>query len=169
MKKIIFLLILMVACPVLADEIIYIEIEPQIVEAPVKMPIQPLKTYEWDSELIDELASIYWAETGRDSRTASEKLAITQLIYNRSVYGYPFPSDLLGVCKQKNEFNHGHISDRNRRIAQENLDKVQSQADGFYQGIDPNLTMAIYMTREGGSGILTFQDANWVTVWRVEK
>ena len=171
MKKLIFLLALLMPFPVLADDvqIVYVEVEKQIVSEPVKMPVQPLHEYEWDQELIDEIASIYWAETGaNNSRTAQEKLAITQLIYNRSVYGKPFPDDLLGVCKQNGEFNHGRISDRNRRIARENLNKVKSQADGFYQGIDPNLTMAIYMTREGGSGILTFQDSSWVTVWRVE-
>lgn len=172
MRYVLILLALMlIAVPVMAEdvEIVYVEVEHQIIADPPTMPIQPLQTYEWDAELIDQLASIYWAETGANSpRTALEKLAITQLIWNRSVYGSPFPSDLLEVCKQKGEFNHGRISDRNRQAARDNLNKVRSQAEGFYQGIDPNLTLGIYMTREGGSGVLTFQDASWVTIYRVE-
>jgi len=164
--------LMLVAVPVLAEDvqIVMVEVEHQIIADPPKMPIQPLQTYEWQDELIDQLASIYWAETGANGpRTAREKLAITQLIWNRSEYGEPFPSDLLGVCKQKNEFNHGRISDRNRQAARDNLNKVRSQAEGFYQGIDPNMTLAIYMTREGGSGVLTFQDNNWITIFRVEE
>ena len=112
---------------------------------------------------------VYWAETGANGpRTAQEKLMITQLVWNRSQYGSPFPSDLTAVCKQRGEFNHGRVSDRNREAARANLDKVRSQAEGRYQGIDPNMTMAAYMTREGGSGILTFQDDQWVTIYRVE-
>lgn len=150
-------------------EIIVIEVEHQVLTIPPKMPIQPLQTYEWDDDLIDAVASIYWAETGANStRTAQEKLAITQLIWNRSQYGSPFPEDLLKVCKQRGEFNHGRISDRNRTAARDNLNRVRSQAEGYYQGIDSALMMAIYMTREPGSGVLTFQDSHWVTVYRVE-
>lgn len=170
-RLIIFLALMLLAVPAMAEEpqIIIVEVEKQVLADPPKMPVQPLQTYEWDDELIDALASIYWAETGANSpTTAQEKLAITQLIWNRSQYGSPFPSDLLAVCKQRNEFNRGRISDRNRQAARDNLNKVRSQAEGYFQGIDPNLTLAIYMTREGGSGVLTFQDCYWVTVYRVE-
>lgn len=172
MRKLLLLFaLLMAAVPVLAEEpeIVLIEVEKQVIADPPKMPIQPLQVYEWDDALIDAVASIYWAETGANSpTTAQEKLAITQLIWNRSVYGEPFPADLLAVCKQRGEFNRGRISDRNRQAARDNLNKVRSQAEGYFQGIDPNLTLAIYMTREGGSGVLTFQDPYWVTVYRVE-
>lgn len=172
MRYVLILLALMlIAVPAMAEDvqIVMVEVEHQIIADPPKMPVQPLQTYDWDDDVIDAVASIYWAETGANSpRTAMEKLAITQLIWNRSVYGSPFPSDLLSVCKQKGEFNRGRISDRNRQAARDNLNKVRSQAEGYYQGIDPNLTLAIYMTREGGSGVLTFQDFNWVTVYRVE-
>jgi len=150
-------------------QVFYIEPIEKMALVPAQRKIQPLREYEWDSELIDVLAQIYWAETGANGpRTAMEKLAITQLVWNRAHYGSPFPSDLLEVCKQKGEFNRGRISDRNRQTARDNLNKVRSQAEGFWQGIDVNLTDAIYMTREGGSGILTFQDDVWVTIYRVE-
>ena len=150
-------------------QVIYVEVEHQIIADPPRMPIQPAWRYDWPDDLIDELASIYWAETGANGpRTAQEKLYITQCIWNRAHYGNPFPGDLKEVCRQKGEWNHGRISDRNREAARANLDKVRSQAEGRYQGIDPNAEMAIYMTREGGSGVLTFQDDQWVTVIRVE-
>ena len=150
-------------------QIVYVEVEKQVIADPPKMKIEPAWKYDWPDELIDELASIYWAETGANGpRTAQEKLMITQLVWNRSQYGSPFPSDLTAVCKQRGEFNHGRVSDRNREAARANLDKVRSQAEGRYQGIDPNMTMAAYMTREGGSGILTFQDDQWVPIYRVE-
>ena len=176
MKRILILMAAMLICvPALADyddayEIVIIEpVERTVIHDPPTPKLSPVQEYEWDPEVIDAVASIYWAETGANGpRTSVEKLMITQLIWNRSQYGSPFPSDLVAVCKQKGEFNRGRISDRNRVIARENLNKVRSQADGFYQGIDPNMAMAIYMTREGGSGILTFQDDNWVTIYRVE-
>jgi len=166
---------LMLPVAVLADyddepvAIVYIEpVERQIIVTPERKVV-PAQTYEWSQDDIDALASVYWAETGaNNSRTAQEKLYITQLVWNRAQHGSPFPATIAEVCKQKGEFNRGRISDRNRRIAEDNLNKVRSQANGLYQGIDPNAELAIYMTREGGSGILTFQDVNWVTIYRVE-
>lgn len=166
------LMLTLTTLPAKADEpeIIYIEVEKQILLDPPTMKREPCQIYEWDDETIDAVASVYWAETGANGpTTAREKLAITQLIWNRTQYGSPFPSTIVEVCKQKNEFNRGRVSDRNRQIARDNLNIVRSQAEGHYQGIDPNLTMAIYMTREGGTGILTFQDPYWVTVYRVER
>jgi len=149
--------------------IVMIEMEKPATTPAPKMPIKPAWKYDWPDELIDELASIYWAETGANGPiTSQEKLLITQLIWNRSKYGSPFPSDLTEVCKQRNEFNHGKISDRNREQARANLDRVRSQAEGSWQGIPTAMLTPIYMTREGGSGILTFQDDMWVTCYRVE-
>ena len=173
MKKwLILMAALMLAPATLAEEDVQIVvIEPVNYVAPQATPrkIQPVQTYKWSDEDIDALASVYWAETGRGSRATTEKLYITQLIWNRSKHGSPFPDTISAVCKQRGEFNRGRISDRNRQIARENLNKVRSQADGFYQGIDPNAELAIYMTREGGSGVLTFQDSSWVTIYRVEE
>lgn len=149
-------------------QIIVIELADQSkhIYAPNKT-IVATHEYDWDDETIDAVASIYWAETGRGDRAYKEKLAITQLIWNRTQYGDPFPGTILEVCEQRNEFNHGHISDRNRELARLNLNKVRSQAEGYYQGIEM-WDSCIYMTREGGTGILTFQDDQWVTCYRVE-
>ena len=175
MRKVIILIALMLLpVPVLADyddepcDIIVIDLVDQNghIYAPNKQ-IVACHEYDWTDEEIDAVASIYWAETGRGEVAHREKLYITQLIWNRAHYGDPFPSDIVGVCKQRGEFNRGRVSDKNREIARLNLNKVRSQAEGYYQGIEM-WDSAIYMTREGGSGILTFQDDQWVTVWRVD-
>ena len=175
MRKVIILIaLMMLPVPVLADyddepcDIIVIDLVDQNghIYAPNKQ-IVACHEYEWDQETIDAVASIYWAETGKGERAYREKLAITQLIWNRSQYGPPFPDTILGVCKQRGEFNRGHVSDANRELARLNLNKVRSQAEGYYQGIEM-WDSAIFMTREGGSGVLTFQDDQWVTVWRVD-
>lgn len=160
---------LLLPVPVLAaqePEIILIGVvAPTPTEAP-KMPVQPMQTYVWDQKLIDTLASIYWAETGSNSPiTSQEKLMITQLIWNRSQHGSPFPEDLLEVCRQRNEFNRGKISDRNRETARSNLDKVRSQAEGYYQGIPVEMTKALYMGRT--NGVLTFYDDSWNCIYEV--
>lgn len=145
-----------------------VEEVPKKVYAP-KKEIEPMVEYEWTDDEIDALASVFWAETGKnDSVAYKEKLAITQLVWNRAHYGDPFPSEIEDVCKQRGEFNRGRVSDRNRELARLFLNKVRSQAEGHYQGIDM-WSSAIYMTREGGSGVLTFQDDAWVTVYRVER
>ena len=125
----------------------------------------PVQEYEWSDADIDALASVYWAETGANSeKVTREKLAITQLVWNRVTHGSPFPATVCEVCKQRSEFNRGKISDRNRAIARANLNKVRSQAEGIYQGLDQ--MDGLYMTRE--NGILTFQDLTWTTVYKVE-
>ena len=172
MKRLAFLIaLLLLPCPVMAaedPEIIVIDLVDQNghIYAPSKQ-IVACHQYEWTDEEIDAVAAIYWAETGRGEKANREKLYITQLIYNRTQYGDPFPADIVGVCKQKGEFNRGRVSDRNRELARLNLNKVKSQAEGFYQGIEM-WTSAIYMAREGGTGILTFLDDCWVPVFRVE-
>ena len=117
--------------------------------------------YSWDDEVVDALASIYWAECNTDA----EKLAVTQLIYNRSVYGAPFKSGILGAAMQGKEFNRGHISDRNRENAVVNLNKVLTQAEGSYAGISVPAS-ALYMRREGR--VLVMLNAEWEEVWRGE-
>jgi len=169
-KAILLMAAFLLPVPVLAaqePEIILIGVvAPAPTEAP-KMPIQPLQEFDWDAKLIDAVASIYWAETGANGPiTSQEKLMITQLIWNRSQHGSPFPEDLLEVCRQRNEFNKGKISDRNRETARSNLDKVRSQAEGYYQGIPVEMTKALYMGRVNGT--LTFYDADWQKVFEVK-
>ena len=137
------------------------------VYAPSKQ-IVAMREYDWDDKTIDAVASIYWAETGRGATAAKEKLYITQLIWNRSRYGYPFPDNVYDVCMQRGEFNRGKVSDRNRELARINLNKVRSQSEGYYQGLDM-WSSAIYMFREGGTGILTFLDDQLVPIYRIEK
>lgn len=176
MKKthlIVLALMMLTSFTAKAEEVEIIYIEPvghQVIVDPPTRQLEPAQSYDWDQETIDAVASIYWAETGANGPvTSREKLYITQLIWNRTQYGNPFPSTIVEVCKQRGEFNMGRISDRNRQVARDNLNIVRSQAEGHYQGIDPNMEMAIYMTREGGTGTLTFQDEHWVTIYRVER
>ena len=161
----VLLLVTMGSATTLADDVQIYVIEPVDYQPPAPMAVMPVQEYEWSDADIDALASVYWAETGANSdKTTREKLAITQLIWNRATHGSPFPTTVCEVCKQRGEFNRGKISDRNRVIARTNLNKVRSQAEGFYQGLDQ--MDGLYMTRE--NGILTFQDSTWTTVYKVE-
>ena len=161
----VLLLVTMGSATTLADDVQIYVIEPVDYQPPAPMAVMPVQEYEWSDADIDALASVYWAETGANSeKTTREKLAITQLVWNRVLHGSPFPGSVADVCKQRGEFNRGKISDRNRAIAMANLNKVRSQAEGIYQGLDQ--MDGLYMTRE--NGILTFQDSTWTTVYRVE-
>ena len=167
MRKLILMAALLIPATTLAEDPQVFVIEPVWYEPPkpVQVAVMPVHEYEWSDADIDALASVYWAETGANSdKTTREKLAITQLIWNRVTHGSPFPGSVAEVCKQRGEFNRGKISDRNRVIARTNLNKVRSQADGIYQGLDE--MDGLYMTRE--NGVLTFQDSTWTTVYRVE-
>ena len=167
MRKLILMAALLIPATALAEDPQIFVIEPVGYQPPqpVKVAVMPVQEYEWSDADIDTLASVYWAETGANSdKVTREKLAITQLVWNRVTHGSPFPGTVAEVCKQRGEFNRGKISDRNRAIARANLNKVRSQADGIYQGLDQ--MDGLYMTRE--NGVLTFQDATWTTVYRVE-
>lgn len=167
MRRLILMAALLIPATTIAEDPQVIVIEPVGYEPPksVQVAVMPVHEYEWSDADIDALASVYWAETGANSdKVTREKLAITQLIWNRVTHGSPFPGSVAEVCKQRGEFNRGKISDRNRAIARANLNKVRSQADGIYQGLDQ--MDGLYMTRE--NGVLTFQDATWTTVYRVE-
>ena len=167
MRRLILMAALLIPATTLAEDPQVIVIEPVGYEPPkpVQVAVMPVQEYEWSDADIDALASVYWAETGANSdKTTREKLAITQLVWNRVTHGSPFPATVCEVCKQRGEFNRGKISDRNRVIARTNLNKVRSQADGIYQGLDQ--MDGLYMTRE--NGVLTFQDATWTTVYKVE-
>lgn len=167
MRRLILMAALLIPATTLAEDAQIFVIEPVGYQPPepVRVAVMPVQEYEWSDADIDALASVYWAETGANGpRTTREKLAITQLVWNRVTHGSPFPGTVAEVCKQRGEFNRGKISDRNRAIARANLNKVRSQAEGFYQGLDQ--MDGLYMTRE--NGVLTFQDATWNTVYKVE-
>ena len=145
-------------------EIFVIEmVEAEPIKAPKYTPTP--QVYEWDQKVIDSLAEIFWAETGRGKTAETEKLLITQLIFNRLRYGAPFADTLLGVMEQRGEFNHGKISDKNRDKARDYLNLCQSQYDGYFQGLAlPG--SAIYMGRNSG-GELIFYDSNWTAVYKI--
>lgn len=167
MRRLILMAALLIPATALAEDPQVFVIEPVGYEPPkpVQVAVMPVQEYEWSDADIDALASVYWAETGANcDRTTREKLAITQLVWNRVQHGSPFPGSVAEVCKQRGEFNRGKISDRNRAIARANLNKVRSQYEGYFQGLDE--MNGLYMTRE--NGILTFQDLAWNTVYKVE-
>lgn len=140
----------------------------ELVPTPTPTPAvrMPAREYEWSEEDLRELASVYWAETGaNNARTEREKQAITQLVWNRARHGDPFPGTIAEVCRQRGEFNRGHISNRNIDNARLYLNRVQTQADGDYQGITVPRS-ALYMARDGEGGALCLYDSSWVIVWR---
>lgn len=157
------------ATPVMADdepvEIVVIELVEPTYEKAQKYISTP-KIYDWDSKVVDSLAEIFWAETGRGQYADTEKLLITQLIFNRLRYGSPFADTLYGVMNQKGEFNHGKISDKNRQKAIDYLNLCQSQYDGYFQGLALP-TSAIYMGRIGSD--LIFYDDCWNAVYQINK
>lgn len=157
----------------LAPVAVKAEAEPEIiligVVAPAETPAiryeyQPVTHYDWTDKEIDEVAKILWAETGKGC-TYSEKEAICCLILNRVHHGDPFPEDVVSVCKQKGEFNRGRVSDANRQIARECLDRYQSHLDGNWQDINFPQD-AVYMARNGQT--LVFYNSDWQKVYEVK-
>lgn len=145
-------------------EIIVIDVVQPEVPAAIKCEIGEVTEYNWTDDEIKQVAKILWAETGRGN-TYKEKQCICYLILNRVRYGSPFAGDIVGVCKQRGEFNRGKVSDKNLAIARESLNLYQSQLDGSLQGIDFPMT-AVYMARN--NGILTFYDIGWNNVYEVK-
>ena len=136
--------------------------EPPPTSVPTQPPRKPAyHEYEWSASTIDAVASVFWSECNTDA----EKLAVAQLIYNRSVDGAPFETTIEAVAMQGSEFNRGHISDKNRDKARTYLNKVMTQALGEWAGIDVPTT-ALYMRRE--SGALVMLDSDFNEVWRGE-
>lgn len=119
--------------------IIYIELAPTPTPEKAKKYSFTPYHYDWDQKTIDDVASIYWGETGYGSVAAKQKLALTQLVWNRMVYyqtyGDRFAGTISDVIRQRGEFNRGKVSDKNRKLAVEYLDMVRSQAEGHYCGI----------------------------------
>lgn len=128
--------------------------------------------YDWDSKTIDAVASIYWAETGYGSAAAAQKLALTQLIWNRveyyNEYGDKYAGTIYEVCRQKGEFNRGKVSDKNRNLAIENLDMVRSQAEGTYCGITVPRD-AVKMAWDESTGEMYFLNVSNKEVWRCKE
>ena len=163
---------LALAMLLLAPVAVKAEAEPEIILIGVVAPAEtpairynygPVTHYDWTDAEIDEVAKVLWAETGKGN-TYAEKEAICCLILNRTRHGEPFPADIVSVCKQRGEFNRGRVSDANRQIARECLDRYQSHLDGNWQDIDFPQD-AVYMARNGQT--LAFYDGSWQKVHEV--
>lgn len=113
---------------------------------------------------IDEMAAIFWA----DCNTDLEKQCFAAVAVNRMVHGDPFDSTLEEVLSAKGEFNHGHISDRNREKAKRFLNFALTQyVDGEYAGLQVP-SSAVYVSRDDSSNKLVFYNINWQEVYRLK-
>lgn len=147
---------------------------PQVVD--IKMvvtptPMPPVDTREIhyiehsiSKKAIDEMASIFWADCNSDI----EKQYIAAVVVNRMLHGDPFDDTLEEVLSAKGEFNHGHISDRNRDKAKRYLNFALTQyVDGEYAGFYLPST-AVYVSRDDSSNKLVFYDITWKEVYRLK-
>jgi len=148
--------------------IIYIELAPTPRPEKAKHFSFTPNHYEWDDKTLDAVASIYWANTGYGADAAAQKLALTQLIWNRVQYYKEnedkYAGTIYAVCHQHGEFNRGKVSDKNRKLAQEYLDMVRSQAEGVYCGITvPRDALKLSWDTNGD---MCFLDLSNNEVWR---
>ena len=149
--------------------IIYIELAPTPAPETPKKYAYTVNHYDWDAKTIDDVASIYWGETGYGAAAAKQKLALTQLVWNRVVYyetyGDRFAGTISEVIRQRGEFNRGKVSDKNRKLAQDYLDMVRSQAEGSYCGISVPAS-ALKRAWDERTGEMYFIDLSGNEVWR---
>lgn len=113
---------------------------------------------------IDEMASIFW----QCCNTDLEKQCYAAVVVNRMVHGSPFDDTLEDVLSAKGEFEHGHISDRNREKAKRYLNYALTQfVDDKYAGIQVP-SSAVYVSRDDSSNKLVFYNINWQEVYRLK-
>lgn len=147
--------------PTPAVEWIYLEAVPTATPTPPPREIH-YNEHPLTQDEIDEMAAIFWA----DCNTDEEKLCYAAVAVNRLVHGAPFGDDLNSILKAKSEWNHGKVSDRNRKKAERFLNMALTQfVDGEYAGIlvPPG---AVYVSRE--SGKLVFYNANFEEAYRLD-
>ena len=149
--------------------IVYIELATTPTPAKAEKFHFTANHYEWDDKTLDAVASIYWAETGYGGVAAKQKLALTQLIWNRVEYykthGDKYAGTIYEVCRQKGEFNRGKVSDKNKKLAQDYLDMVRSQSEGVYCGITVPRD-ALKMAWDEQTREMYFLDLSNNEVWR---
>lgn len=149
--------------------IVYIELAPTPAPERAKQYSCIPNHYDWDEKTIDDMASIYWGETGYGAVAAKQKLALTQLVWNRVVYyqtyGDRFAGTISDVIRQRGEFNRGKVSDKNRKLAQDYLDMVRSQSEGVFCGITVP-TDAYKRAWDEQTGEMYFIDLIGREVWR---
>ena len=113
---------------------------------------------------IDEMASIFW----QNCNTDLEKQCYAAVAVNRVLHGNPFNDTLEEVLSAKGEFEHGHISDRNREKAKRFLNFALTQyVDDLYAGLQVP-SSAVYVSRDDSSNKLVFYDINWKEVYRLK-
>lgn len=113
---------------------------------------------------IDELASIFWADCNNDE----EKMCVAAVAVNRLIHGKPFGDNIEDILAATSEWNHGHISDRNREKAVRYLNKALTQfADGEYAGLKIP-SGAVYISRDDSSNKLVFYNILMQEVYRLK-
>ena len=137
-----------------APECVSFEIVATPKPEPVVMDV-PVPALEWSEAEVDGLASIFWASCNSER----EKRAYATVVWNRAHHGDPFPRDLVGVIHQKGEFQRGRVSDRNRALARDCLDRCAAGACNIPAS-------AVYIAREGG--VLRLYDINWKLVLTIK-
>lgn len=148
--------------PTPTPEVIFFEAIPTPTPEPPQRGVH-YNEHEISAEAIDEMASIFWA----DCNTDEEKLCFAAVAVNRLVYGDPFGDTLEGVLSAKGEFNHGHISDKNREKAKRFLNMALTQyVDGEYAGLlIPSI--AVYIGRDKETRKLVLYDIDFTEVYRM--
>ena len=144
-------------CPGRADrpESVYFPLAETPRPTPVIAEQAKAPAREWSEAEVDGLASIFWASCNTDR----EKAAYACIVWNRANHGDPFPRDLVGVIHQKGEFQRGRVSDRNRALARDCLDRCAAGACNIPAS-------AVYIAREGG--VLKLYDINWKLVLTIK-
>lgn len=113
---------------------------------------------------IDEMASIFW----QNCNTDLEKQCYAVVAVSRMLHGSPFDDTLEEVLSAKGEFEHGHISDRNRDKAKRFLNFALTQyVDNQFAGLYVP-SSAVYVSRDDSSDKLVFYDINWKEVYRLK-
>ena len=119
--------------------------------------------HDISSKAIDELASIFWA----DCNTDEEKMCVAAVAVNRLNHGMPFGTNIEDILSAESEWNHGHISDRNREKAVRYLNKALTQfVDGEYAGLKIPST-AVYISRDKSSHKLVFYNIDMKEIYRL--
>ena len=120
--------------------------------------------HDLSSKIIDEMASIFWADCNNDT----EKKYYAAVVVNRMNHGAPFDTTLEGVLSAKGEFNHGRISDRNREKARRFLNIALTQfSDNMYAGLKIP-SNAVYVSRDDATNKLVFYNIAWNEVYRLD-
>lgn len=131
-KTVVFMMLLAVAAVIISCRAC---VAPEAVQTPSPEAVQeitPEPTYTPDAEEVEALARLIYGEAG-DIDSDMERAAVAWCALNR-VDAAGFPNTLLEVIEQPNQFSgysEGNpVTDRNRRIAADVLERYQREKDG---------------------------------------